>query len=305
LARRILYFLGIIPFLLCSGCGVTSFLITPVSAPTELTDVKVEGGGPGKIAIIEVEGTLANAVTDGLLSQGENPLNLFMQELDKAARDSDVKAVVLRVNSPGGSVTTSDTMYDAVLRFKAKTHKPVIASAQELDASGAYYVSCAADKIVATPTSLVGCIGVIFDSFDLKDLMDKLGVQSVAIKSAELKDMGSMFKHMTDHEKEVEQALVDEFFARFKAVVMAGRPIKDGGEITKVSDGRVFSGQDSVALGLVDQVGQSGQADVPRLKSRRDPVQTCLWVQRLDLRQCQCSRPAGTGSERADQRETS
>src|SRR5206468_1964733 len=103
----------------------------------------------GKIAIVEVEGMLINAKSGGFLEPAENVLSLFTQELNHAAADPEVKAIVLRVNSPGGTVSCSDAMYQILQRFKAKTHKPVIASAQELDASGAYYVSCAADKIVA------------------------------------------------------------------------------------------------------------------------------------------------------------
>ena len=151
-----------------AGCGTPSFLVTPVSNSSKLQEVSVESGRAfaGKVAIIEVEGMLIDDRGGGLLQPTENPLSLFVQQLNEAANDDSVKAVVLRVNSPGGSVTTSDTMYDAVLRFKAKTHKPVIASAQEVVASGAYYVSCGADKIIVNPTSIVGSIGVIFETFD-------------------------------------------------------------------------------------------------------------------------------------------
>jgi protease-4 len=181
---------------------------------------------------------------------------MFVQQLDQAASDDSVKAIVLRVNSPGGSVTTSDTMYDALQRFKAKTHKPVIASAQELDASGAFYVSCAADKIIVNPTSIVGSIGVIFESFDLEGTLDKLGVRTDAIKSAPLKDMGSPYRHLTPEAREVMQGMVDEYFARFKNIVTTNRGIKDSTTLDLVTDGRVFSGTRAVELGLADQVGR-------------------------------------------------
>src|SRR5271155_1268381 len=160
---------------LIGGCGTPSFLITPVSNPNELDEIVVQKGNglfPDKIAIVEVEGLLTNA-RGGLLQPGENPLSLFTQELDKAADDSAVKAVVLRVNSPGGTVSASDAMYTILKQFKEKTHKPVVASAQELDCSGAYYLSCGADKIVAQPTSLVGSIGVIFESYNIEGTMAK------------------------------------------------------------------------------------------------------------------------------------
>ena len=166
--------------LLClAGCGAPSFLVTPVSSNHTLKEEAVEEGkgfNHDKIAIIEVEGMLANVRSGGFLQASENPLSIFTQELEKAEQDDDVKAIVLRVNSPGGTVTAADTMYEMLKRFKEKTHKPVIASTQEVTASGAYYVCCAADKIVASPTSIVGSIGVIFSNFDLADGLAKIGV---------------------------------------------------------------------------------------------------------------------------------
>ena len=132
--------------LLLSGCGTPSLLITPVSNSNKLDETTVAPGKglfPDKVAIVEVEGLIANAKSGGLLEATENPVSLFTQELNKAADDSDVKAIVLRVNSPGGTVSASDAMYQILQRFKAKTHKPVVASVQEVGASGAFYVSCA------------------------------------------------------------------------------------------------------------------------------------------------------------------
>lgn len=254
--------IGCCLLILLTGCGTGSFLITPVADTSELkTTVVEEGKGSEKIAIVEVEGMLMDERSGGLLQASENPLSLFVQELNQAADDDDVKAIVLRVNSPGGSVTTSDTMYDALLRFKAKTHKPVIASAQELDASGAYYVSCAADKLIVNPTSIVGSIGVIFESFDFQDTLDKLGVRTDAVKSAPLKDMGSPYRHLTPEAREVMQGMVDEYFARFKDIVSKARGISpDSRNFAMMTDGRVFSGERAVELGLADQTGRLNDA---------------------------------------------
>jgi len=249
-----LFSLMIALVVLCGGCGMPSFLVTPVSNPTELEEAKVVPGNGDKIAIIPVEGMLLDARGGGFLQQQENPLSLFVQELDRAACDDRVKAVVLRVNSPGGSVTTSDTMYRAVQEFRKKTHKPVIASAQELDASGAYYVSCAADKVVVTPTSLVGSVGVIFETFDVVGTMDKLGIKSQAFVSGDLKEMGSPLKHRDDKEKLVIQTLVNDYFAGFTTLVAQNRPLKDNA-MDQIKDGRIFSGTSAVELGLADQAG--------------------------------------------------
>jgi protease-4 len=255
------FLIGCCLLLSVAGCGAGSFLITPVVNKSELDQITAQAGDrSAKVAIIEVEGMLLDERGGGLLLPSENPLSLFVQELDQAAADDSIKAVVLRVNSPGGSVTTSDTMYDALLRFRAKTHKPVVASAQELDASGAYYVSCGADKIIVNPTSIVGSIGVIFESFDLEGTLDKLGVKSEAIKSAPLKDMGSPYRHLTPEAREVMQGMVDEYYARFKKVVVDSRGIKDSTTLTLVTDGRVFSGSRAVELGLADQTGRLNDA---------------------------------------------
>jgi protease-4 len=249
--------------LLAAGCGVPSLLITPVSSSSDLQEIQVQPGQglfAKKIAIIEVEGLLVNLKDGGLLQPSENPLSLFTQQLDKAADDSDVRAVVLRVNSPGGAVGTSDTMYDEVLKFRKKTGKPVIASAQEIDASGAYYVSCACDKIVVHPAGIIGSIGVIFETFEFERTLNILGIQSNVIKSAEFKDIGSPFRHMTPEERAIFQDMVNKFFTRFKGVVTANRPIHDPDLLAKVSDGRVFTSADAVDLHLADQVGRLDDA---------------------------------------------
>src|SRR4051812_34055689 len=164
--------------LLIAGCGIPSFLITPVQNTNELNETTIQSGkgwSPKKIAIIEVEGMITNTQSGGFLSPTENKVSLFTQQLERAAADPGVRAVVLRINSPGGTVTASDIMYQEIVKFRNEKHKPVIASAQELAASGAYYIACGCDKIVTHPTSVIGSIGVIFQDFDFADGMSKLG----------------------------------------------------------------------------------------------------------------------------------
>ena len=242
---------------LTGGCGVPSLLITPVRNTNTLEEVDAQPGKgfrQGKIAMIPVDGMLINANGGGFLQPTENPLSLFTQQLEEAERDGAVKAVVLRVNSPGGTVTTSDAMYQELLRFKARTHKPVVASCQEVCASGAYYVSCGADKIMAQPTSVVGSIGVIFNTFEFEGTMGKIGMQAEAIKSGPLKDMGSPFKHLTNEERAVMQGIVDEYYGRFLMVLKNNRTV-DPAKQTIATDGRVFSGEKAKEIGLVDDIG--------------------------------------------------
>jgi protease-4 len=239
------------------GCGAPSFLITPVQNTNSLQEIVVDKGKGGreKVAMIEVEGMLMNAKSGGFLQPSENPLSLFQQQMRAAEKDKDVKAVLLRVNSPGGTVTTSDAMYEIVMRFKQKTHKPVVSSMQEVAASGAYYVSLASDKMIAQPTTVVGSIGVIFNTFDFSGTMDKIGAQANAIKSGPMKDIGSPFKHLTPEERAIMQGMVDEYYARFLDKVSTHRNLPSNPLRATLVDGRVFSGQRAKELGLIDDVG--------------------------------------------------
>jgi protease-4 len=257
-----LFALAALPTLL-AGCGVPSLLITPVSNTNKLEEVTVEEGtgfSQPKIAMIEVEGLLINARSGGLLQPTENKLSLFTQQLQRAEKDPQVKAVVLRINSPGGTVTCSDTMYHDLLRFREKTKKPVISSTQEVCASGAYYLACASDQIVANPTSVVGSIGVIFETFDVSRGLGKLGIATEAIKSGDLKDMGSPLRPLSPQARGVMQGMVDEYYARFVEVVSSNRKLTDATRLKLATDGRVFSGEDALKLGLVDRVGQLDDA---------------------------------------------
>jgi protease-4 len=243
------------------GCGNPSFLVTPVYPSQNLSEVTVEDaptntrGEGGKIAIIELEGLIVNARTGGPLQAQENPVNRFVESLQYAEKDDDVKAVVLRINSPGGAVSASDTLYEEVRRFKARSHKPVIASVQDIGASGAYYVACAADTITVQPTSIVGSVGVIFQTFNVSGTMAKIGVTSDAIKSATNKDAGSPFRRMTEEERALFQKMIDDYYGRFKGIVQS-RPTHVPDEQTATAfDGRVFTGEDSVRIGLANQTG--------------------------------------------------
>jgi protease-4 len=258
-----------IPLLmLAAGCGSPSFLLTPVANTNELNEQQLQPGrgfSPGKILIIPIEGTLSNSRSEGLLQPTENPMSLFAQQLAKAELDSSIRAIVLRVNSPGGTVTASDAMYELIKRYKARTKVPIVASVQEVGASGAYYVSCAADRIVAQPTSLVGSIGVIFESIQFEGTLQKLGITTESVKTGSLKDMGSPFRALKPNERAVIKAMVEEDFKRFVRIVNDNRPLKEKpvADLTEYEkeeyggtySGRVFSGDKSLELGLIDQVG--------------------------------------------------
>lgn len=241
------------------GCSWPSFVVTPVTNLDSLEEIVVQSpprASGDKVLVIPIDGTIANARASSFvpLTPSENMVALAAQQLERAERDSSIRAVVLRINSPGGTVTGSDTLYELVTRFRAKTGKPVIASCQEICASGGYYLACGSDAIVAQPTSLVGSIGVIFHTISVQQLMGRWGIVATTIKSGTMKDIGSPFHDPTEAEKAVLQQMIDEYFARFKGIVSERRALKDE-RLTKVTDGRVFSGATAKDLGLVDQLG--------------------------------------------------
>jgi protease-4 len=244
---------------LLGGCGQgTGFLIKPVPLDERLVETVVEADGgwfvSDKIAIIEVEGMILNARGSMLTGGGENPVSLFVEKLDRAEADPSVKAVVLRINSPGGGVNASDMMYERLLQFKKHTRVPVVAIIEDVGASGAYFIASGADTILAHPTSITGSIGVIIEAVSFAGTMRMLGIDMKAITSGEMKDMGSPFKPLDPKDEKVLKALVDEFYGRFIKVVCDGRPKLTREEIVKLADGRVYSGPQAKANGLVDDV---------------------------------------------------
>ncbi len=244
---------------LLAGCGPTSFLITPVSVKQPLTEEVVLRESPWavkKVVLIDVDGVLQNARASSLLgTTGENPVSLFAEKLDKAARDKDVKAVVLRINSPGGGVTATDLMYSELRKFRQRTGKPVVAALLDVAASGGYYLACAADKVYALPTTVTGSIGVIMLTPDVSGTMGKIGMKMNVIKSGPLKDMGSLFREMSPEDKAVFQGLIDGMYARFLDVVGQSRTALSPDEVRTLADGRVYLAAEAKERGLVDEIG--------------------------------------------------
>lgn len=250
---------GALLLIASSGCVPMSFLITPVPTNRSLREIEVSRDGvwaSKKIAIIDVSGIIRNARTASLLGpEGDNPLVVFAEKLDKAAGDDHVRAVVLRINSPGGGVTASAMMYDELRRFREKTGKPIISYMMDVAASGGYYIACATDRIIAHPTTITGSIGVIMMTPDLSGTMQKIGLRANVIKSGPLKDAGSPFRGMGAQERAVFQAMIDKMYERFLAVVVTSRTNIPPGRVRELADGRVYIGEEAHENGLVDQLG--------------------------------------------------
>lgn len=253
-----------------AGCGPVTFVVgvTPGDQQVTSTLVRREAGAKGhRIAIVDVTGLIVNGRRQGLLREGENPVDLFVEELNAAAVDARVKAVVLRLNTPGGTVTASDVMCRELQRFRERTGKPVVALMMDVAASGGYYVATAADEIVAYPTTVTGSIGVIVQTISVKQGLSRIGIHAEAITSGDNKDAGSPLSQMTPEHRAVLQNLVDDFYAQFIERVRTNRPGIAEARFAEVTDGRVLSGVDAAEAGLVDQVGDLDTA-LSRAKAR-------------------------------------
>jgi protease IV len=209
----------------------------------------VQGEGPDKIAVVDIVGEI---VETGELS-GAAVAEALVSQLQQARRDPAVSAVILDLNTPGGSVVASDQIYREVLELR-KAGKPVVASMGEVAASGGYYIASGAERIVANASTFTGSIGVILVLVNLEGTAGKLGVEPVIIKSGRLKDIGSPFKELTEEERQIFQEMIDQTYGRFVDVVAEGRHMSDT-EVRELATGRPYTGEQAQELGLVDRLG--------------------------------------------------
>ena len=204
-------------------------------------------GSPGlslsgnQIASLELEGVISDSKE-------------FVDQLKDYGNRSAVKSVVIRINSPGGGVAASQEIYEAIKKFRAETKKKVVVSMGSVAASGGYYVACGADKIFANPGTITGSIGVIAEWYNYGDLLRWAKMQNVVIKSGTFKDAGSGTRPLTDEEKVYFQSLINNMYNQFVSAVASSRKMKDE-DVRKLADGRVYTGQEAKADGLVDELG--------------------------------------------------
>ncbi len=253
--RRGGFFKGLLIVLLLIGLAI-SFMANIALMGDRVTGggtqtVIVQGDANEKIAVIPVEGLIM-----------EEEYRKIARHLDAVEKDSQVKAIVLEIDTPGGAVTASDEIYKRIVKLKNARQIPVIATQGGLATSGGYYVSCAADYVFSQPTTLTGNIGVIMPRFNVSKLMDKYGIEETTIAStgAIFKNAGSMFKPEKPEETAYIQGIADQAFAQFKAVVVAGRAGKLVGKIDNIANGKVYTANEAKSLGLVDAIGYADDA---------------------------------------------
>jgi protease-4 len=236
-----------------SACSVISLDLTPQVRP--LKETTVEGTGADKVLLVDLAGVLAEEPIFTFEAKPQVPLLARVrEELEKAAEDDRVRALVLRINSPGGTVTASDIVYHEITRFKARRKIPVVAAILDVGASGGYYVALAADRIVAHPTTVTGSIGVLMLTVNSGGLLEKIGVSTTYIKSGQYKDMGNPFRGLTTEERAIFQEVIDRLYGRFVTLVAKERRL-DESKVRALADGRIYTAEEALSFGLVDRIG--------------------------------------------------
>ena len=237
----------------CSCAGSGFLMMSTVSR--WISDPSMASSGLGDaIAVIRLDGTIASTPADSFSLEGISPQNV-QNMLQTAAENPDIKAVVVRINSPGGSVVASDEIYHAFLDFE----KPIVVWMDEIAASGGYYISCGADYTFAHPDTLTGSIGVISQFINAEDLLEDIGVDVMVITTGPYKDTGSMFREMTSEERTLWEAIITETYDGFVEVVAEARGMTTE-EVQELADGRIYTGRQALSHGLVDAVGTSEDA---------------------------------------------
>ncbi len=242
--------MGVIGLML-SGCTF-NFPLFP--GPGPLQETQVDGTGKAKVLLIEISGMISSQEKEGFRST-PSMIASVKEQLTRAAKDEQIKAIVLRINTPGGTVTASDIIYHELKTFKTNRKVPIIASIMDLGTSGGYYIAAAADKVLAHPSSVTGSIGVIMLTVNAKGLLEKIGVEATAVTSGPRKDMGSPFRTMTVEERAIFQGLIDSFYQRFLTIVQEGRTNLQMEQIKRLADGRIYTGEQAKEAGLVDEIG--------------------------------------------------
>ena len=215
----------------------------------------IMGSGHDKVLLLQVSGPIMDYESIGMFGATRDTVESVRKQLERAAEDDSVKAVLLEVNSPGGGITASDTVHHLIAGFKEETGKPVVAYFADVAASGGYYISVGADTIIAHPSTLTGSIGAIIGLVNFEGLFEKIGLKDITIKSARLKDMGSPTRPMTEEEEEIFKSILSSVHERFVAVVAQGRKNLTIDQVRKLADGRVYTGEQAKELGLVDSLG--------------------------------------------------
>jgi protease IV len=223
-----------------------------------LAEISIEEGNSAvKILLVDIDGPISNRskkTLSGFKSE-TGMVDRVREILKKAEKDKKIKSILLRINSPGGTVTSSDIIYNEIKSFKERNKIKVYVSVVDVAASGGYYIAMASDFIMVHPTSITGSIGVLVLKLNLKGLMDKVGVEWEVVKSAEKKDFMSPFRALSNEERKLFQKTIDGYYERFVSIVASNRHQLDVNAVKVLADGRVFDSHEALQRKLVDSIG--------------------------------------------------
>ncbi|ACC97600.1 Signal peptide peptidase SppA, 36K type [Elusimicrobium minutum Pei191] len=244
--------------------------------------------GETGVAVIRIRGVITEPQASSWRDQSASSI---ARRIRTTADKDNVKAIIIDINSPGGTVAAVQDIYNAILYARQVKNKKVVALFRDVSASGGYYIAVACDKIVAQPGTLTGSIGVIFQTGNFEGLMNKIGVSFSTIKSGQHKDIGSPYRKMTEEERTLLQELIDDSYNQFLDVVKTGRPNMNPVELKVYADGRIFTGRKAFSIGLIDALGGEEEAlkiagelaDIkdPKIISNR-PTTFREWLSSLD-----------------------
>ncbi len=240
---------------LLTGCAIS---IPLLPRPEPLREQVIEGKGPAKILLMDITGFISERDKEsGLLgSSSPSMMSQVRETLQKAENDTDIIGVIIRINSPGGTITASDIIHHDIVRFKDRKKVPVYACIMSIGTSGGYYIAAAADNITAHPTSITGSLAVMMMTMNIEGLMNKIGVSELTIKSGEKKDLLSPFRPATPEEKQIVQTIINQFHKKFVDTILA-RPgnTLSRKDIELLADGRIYSSEQAFTAKLIDRVG--------------------------------------------------
>ncbi len=261
--RKLLSICLCVAVVLCIAFLSTSCLHVKVNigpkSEEPLKEVTLEGKGREKVLVIPITGFLSDSPKTGLLGERPSTVQHVVSQLRLAEKDGGIKAVLLEIDSPGGSITASDMLYHEITRFKEKRGVKVVAAFMDVAASGGYYIAQSADLIFAHPTTITGSIGVIFITPKVVGLMDKIGVGVEVSKSGREKDIGSPFRASTAEERAIFQDLTDTLAGKFLSLVTTHRGLSPAVR-AQIATGKIYLGQEALKLGLVDRIGYLNDA---------------------------------------------
>jgi len=256
--RRSIFIVVAITVLFLIGCQAPKIRLFP-SAADPLEEYTLEGEENAKVLVISIRGVISDAPRRSVFTTRPSMVQEVVSQLRKAAKDSEIKALLLKINSPGGSATASDILYNEILAFKQKTKAKVVVAMMDIAASGGYYIALPADHIMAHPTTVTGSVGVLFLSPNVSGLMEKIGVEVNVNKTGKNKDMGSPFRQATAEEKQIITDMIDQLGKQFLNRIAAHRRI-DPRQLEKISSARIFLANDALAMGMVDSIGYLAEA---------------------------------------------